>query len=402
MPPASRGVLTTLRFVRNYAAAGPRSRLSDLRRRSPLPLERPSIVSGTKLQSEANEQAQKEGEFKQGREEGRKQEHHGQRIFDDFLHAFRPLVRGLFFNAPPIAFFLLFICPVEHMQVTGPSMSPFLNANSSPDLPETTDWILVQRVFLDSWFRPHLPKVDVKRGQIIVFRTPTKPESMAVKRVVGVAGDRVQPLPGYPGGDEPVVVPFNHIWVEGDANSRDKSVDSNWYGPISLNLVVGTTKILMTPWHSWTVIRPEENDYPAKKSGRIEYDAVFDAKINPDTKRLSEAFTDGKAAQELLILRKNRELLPTFLRDPKKFAKMRKMYASACWELENRDDPEIIDTAQGIVDELENAFEAVGLARNGNPLPPGMAIREEESSSKRKRLEEYLAGSKSSGSSSHG
>jgi len=215
-----------------------------------------------------------------------------------------------------------------------------------------------------------------------------------VKRVVGVAGDKVRPLPGYPGGDEPVVVPFNHIWVEGDANSRDKSVDSNWYGPISLNLVVGTAKVLLTPWHSWKVFRPGENDYPAKKSGRVEYDAVFDAKINPDAKRLSEAFTDGKAAQELVILRKNRELLPTFLRDPKKFAKMRKMYATACWELENQDDPEIIETAQGIVDELENAFEAVGLARNGNPLPPGMAAGEGEDSSKRKKLQEYLAETK--------
>ncbi|KEF55175.1 uncharacterized protein A1O9_08829 [Exophiala aquamarina CBS 119918] len=401
MPPASRGILTTLRFIRSYAAAGPRSRLSDLRRRRPLPLERPTLVSETKLQLKAPEQAQKEGGFKQ-EHEGQKQEYDRRSIFDDFFHAFRPWIGGLFFIAPPTAFFLLFLCPVEPMHITGPSMSPFLNVNSSPDLPETTDYILVQRVLLDSWFRPHLPKVDVKRGQIIVFRTPTRPESLAVKRVVGVPGDRVHPLSGYPGGDEPVVVPFNHIWVEGDANSRDKSVDSNWYGPISLNLVVGTAKILMTPWYSWKVIRPEENDYPAKKSGRIEYDAVFDAKINPDAKRLSEAFTDGKAEQELLILRKNRDLLPTFLRDPKKYAKMKRMYASACWELENQDDPEIIDTAQGIVDELETAFEAVGLARNGNPLPPALAAREEENSSQRRRLEEYLATAKGSDSSSDG
>lgn len=405
MPPASRGVLSTLGFVRSYATAGSRSRLFDSRRGRSLPPQRPILVSGPTPQSQAkeqgeNEQAQKKDEFKQ--ERGQEQEHHEQTIFDKIPLALRLWVGRIFFIAPPLTFFLLFLCPVEPMRVSGSSMSPFLNVNSSPDLPETPDWILVQRVLLDSLFRPHLPKWEVKRGQIIVFHSPTNPGKLAVKRVVGVPGDIVKPLAGYSGGDEPVVVPFNHIWVEGDANSRDKSVDSNWYGPISLNLVVGCAKVLMTPWYSWKVIRPQEDDYPAKKSGRIELDAVFDAKINPDAKRLTDAFSDGKAAQELLILRKNRDILPTFLRDQEKSAKMRRMYAYACRELEHQEDPEIIETAQGIIDELEAAFEAVGLAKNGNRMPPALAEGDEETSSRRKRLEEYLAENKNSESKSHG
>lgn len=288
------------------------------------------------------------------------------------------------------------------MRVSGSSMSPFLNVNSSPELPETADTILVQRVLLDSFFRPHLPKWEVKRGEVIVFRSPTNPEKLAVKRVVGIPGDIVKPLPGYSGGEEPIVIPFNHIWVEGDANSRDKSVDSNWYGPISLNLVIGCAKILMTPWYSWKMIRPQEDDYPAKKSGRVEFDAVLEAKINPDKKRLSEAFSSGEAARELIMLRKNREILPTFLRDKAKSAKMRNMYATACRELDGQDDPDIIETAQGIVDELEAAFEAVGLAKNGNRLPPGLAQGkvDEEASLQKKRLENYLAENKSGEQSS--
>lgn len=414
MPPASRGVLTTLRFVRNYAAGPPRSRLADLRRGRPLPPERPDkpnpdIIPAPVSRSKAkgpsiDEPTQQENESKQEhqRNEEQKQEHHGRTVFDDIPQSLRRWVGRFFFVGPPLAFFLLFLCPVEPMRVSGSSMSPFLNVNSSPELPETADTILVQRVLLDSFFRPHLPKWEVKRGEVIVFRSPTNPEKLAVKRVVGIPGDIVKPLPGYSGGEEPIVIPFNHIWVEGDANSRDKSVDSNWYGPISLNLVIGCAKILMTPWYSWKMIRPQEDDYPAKKSGRVEFDAVLEAKINPDKKRLSEAFSSGEAARELIMLRKNREILPTFLRDKAKSAKMRNMYATACRELDGQDDPDIIETAQGIVDELEAAFEAVGLAKNGNRLPPGLAQGkvDEEASLQKKRLENYLAENKSGEQSS--
>lgn len=382
MPPASRGLLTPLYFGRNYAAVTPRSRLSAFRRGRSLPperpdrLEKPDIVAAPVQRSKPKDGlADKTSGFKQestGEGKRQHQQHYGRTIFDDLPPSLRRWVGRFFIVGPHLAFFLLFLCPVEPMRVSGSSMSPFLNVNSSPDLPETADTILVQRVLLDSFFRPHLPKWEVKRGEVIVFRSPTNPEKLAVKRVVGVPGDIVKPLPGYSGGEEPIVIPFNHIWVEGDANSRDKSVDSNWYGPISLNLVIGSAKILMTPWYSWKVIRPQEDDYPAKRSGRVNLDAVLDAKINPDKKRLSEAFSSGEAARELVMLRKNREILPTFLRDKVKSAKMRNMYATACRELEGQDDPEIIKIAQGIIDELEAAFEAVGLARNGNRLPPGL------------------------------
>lgn len=275
-------------------------------------------------------------------------------------------------------------------------MSPFLNVNSSPDLPQTSDTILVQKVlFADSPLMGiRTPKWDLQRGQIAVFYAPHDPTRLAVKRVIGLPGDRVRPLPGYPGGDEPVVVPYNHVWVEGDANSREKSVDSNWYGPISQNLIIGFVLMVLTPWYMPAPVRWSQHDYPAKNSGRVEKDVVHDAKLDPDDRDRADAFNNGAAARELAAITKNRDQLPWVMRDPDKLSKLRMMYSQAKDEVD-RQDPETRDVAMGLVVELELAFEAVGLSKDGNLLPPAMRDLaynpgQEHESDKQKRLREYL------------
>ena len=310
----------------------------------------------------------------------------------------------LFFLFPPIAFIITEF-PLRIVTVRGPSMAPYLNTHSSPELPETSfDRILLQKVAFPS--RPSIilrnPKFTIQRGQIIVFYAPHDPTKWAVKRVVGVPGDLVQPLPGYPGGDEPVVVPYNHIWVEGDANSRDKTLDSNWYGPISQNLVIGFAKAVWTPWSwpwEWTsAVKWEEHDYPAKKSGRIEEDVVSEAKINPDKIRMSQAFGDGTAERELVAMKARRDMLPDMMADSKKLAKMRTIYRHARWELEQQ-NPESLDVAQELVGELEAAFESAGLHKDGTEAPmkpPVVSSAADDDDSehdvveKKKLLAEYL------------
>ncbi len=308
----------------------------------------------------------------------------------------------LFFLFPPIAFIITEF-PLRIVTVRGPSMAPYLNTHSSPELPETSfDRILLQKVAFPS--RPSIilrnPKFQIQRGQIIVFYAPHDPTKWAVKRVVGIPGDRVQPLPGYPGGDEPVVVPYNHIWVEGDANSRDKTLDSNWYGPISQNLVIGFAKAVWTPWSwpwEWTsAVKWQEHDYPAKKSGRIEEDVVGEAKINPDKIRMSLAFADGTAERELVAMKSRRDMLSDMMADPKKLAKMRTIYRHARWELDQQ-NPVSLDVAQELVGELEAAFESAGLYKDGTepPVkPPVVASADDDESEldveKKKLLDEYL------------
>ena len=107
---------------------------------------------------------------------------------------------------------------------------------------------------------------ELKRGDIVHFMSPNKPEEFAVKRVIALEGDVVildkkrrpwladKPEPpdarAWDAWNGKVKVPQGHIWVEGD-NFR-KSRDSNWYGPISKSLVNGTaTAVVWPPKRFW-------------------------------------------------------------------------------------------------------------------------------------------------------
>ena len=50
-------------------------------------------------------------------------------------------------------------------------------------------------------------------------------------------------------------MPFNHVWVEGDTENPTKTLDSNTYGPICVNLINGRVEAVLWPrfkWLSWT------------------------------------------------------------------------------------------------------------------------------------------------------
>ncbi|KIX04159.1 uncharacterized protein Z518_07713 [Rhinocladiella mackenziei CBS 650.93] len=394
MPPASRG-LFPLRFIR-YTS---RISAAPLRRPLPDPKPRASVFRSERIAAAKGQDEKKQEGIEESRQEPEQARTNGkedapQNSFFDFIPPFaRRWIWGLFFIAPPLGFIILEF-PLEPLWVNGPSMAPFLNVNWSPELPPTREMILIQKVLFES--RPNnflrLPKWELQRGQIIVFYAPHDPTKLAVKRVVAIPGDRVQPLPGYPGGDDPVVVPFNHVWVEGDANSREQSVDSNWFGPISQNLVIGFVKAVLTPWYSPVAVNCDEHDYPAKNSGRIEKDVVQDAKLDPDHRSLSEAFINGTAAKELTVIRQNKEMALRMMGNPKKISKMRMMYYQAMFELEQQ-NPDSQEVAQGIVDELGSMFESAGLARDGSRLPPAMRQDGEQTTEQdlqQRRLKEYL------------
>ena len=56
------------------------------------------------------------------------------------------------------------------------------------------DHLLVNRELFGSprWLAPPLPYRDIRRGDVVVFRHPTDPESLWVKRVVGLPGETVE------------------------------------------------------------------------------------------------------------------------------------------------------------------------------------------------------------------
>ena len=144
----------------------------------------------------------------------------------------------------------------EVKYIIGRSMAPTL----SPTYQETGRR---DAVLWSKWFAP----AEIRRGDVVHFMNPLRPEAFAVKRVIALEGDVVvldkARRPSVREGPEPaavrawdawggkVKVPEGHVWVEGD-NLRE-SLDSNWYGPISKSLVTGrATAVVWPPRRFWT------------------------------------------------------------------------------------------------------------------------------------------------------
>ncbi|KAH7052067.1 peptidase S24/S26A/S26B/S26C [Macrophomina phaseolina] len=111
--------------------------------------------------------------------------------------------------------------------VEGQSMAPTL----SPRYNEAGE---MDRLLFNRLAPPQL----LRRGDIVTFWAPHRPEQISIKRVVGLPGDAIITRGRYP--FKKVVVPHSHVWVEGD-NWRH-TVDSNDFGPVSANSFGGFGK----------------------------------------------------------------------------------------------------------------------------------------------------------------
>jgi len=115
-----------------------------------------------------------------------------------------------------------------------------------------------------------IPVKNPERGDIVVFKYPQDPSKDFIKRVVGVAGDRIEirnkkvyvngkcqknefaiftdnrSLPGrdYLG---PITVPKDSLFVMGD--NRDNSHDSRFWGFVELKAVKGEAFIIYWSWN---------------------------------------------------------------------------------------------------------------------------------------------------------
>jgi signal peptidase I len=139
------------------------------------------------------------------------------------------------------------------------------------------DYIMVNRFVYSpesfSWERL-LPRRDLRRGDVVVFKFPTEPEVDYIKRVIGLPGDVVEVRDGYayvngtklnepyvksyyrsPDNDHPPeTVEAGHYFMMGD--HRNKSSDSRAWGQVPRDLVKGRALLI---WWSYRE-GPEEMD----------------------------------------------------------------------------------------------------------------------------------------------
>lgn len=121
---------------------------------------------------------------------------------------------------------------------------------------EISDRVLV----LKFWY--HLPKVEPKRGQIIVFKYPEDPRKDYVKRLIGLPGDNVEIRNGvvYVNGKElfedyvknkddytmpMITVPEKSYFCLGD--NRPNSQDSRFWGFVPKKYVRGPAVVRYWP-----------------------------------------------------------------------------------------------------------------------------------------------------------
>jgi inner membrane protease subunit 1 len=151
-----------------------------------------------------------------------------------------------------------------------PTLSPEYTTTSR------SDWVLVSHHdispslllnLLLPWRYTSTPlphsRSTISHGDLVAFGKPhsSNGQGLAIKRVIGLGGDRItrhtdgrrrerEEIEGRKIGlksvDDEVVVPRNHVWLESD-NYRDNTIDSNVYGPIPVNLVVGRVDSVVWP-----------------------------------------------------------------------------------------------------------------------------------------------------------
>ncbi|PGH23104.1 hypothetical protein AJ80_02878 [Polytolypa hystricis UAMH7299] len=156
------------------------------------------------------------------------------------------------------------------MWVSGPSMTPYLNEDYG-EAHQKKDIVVVNR-----W----KPTDGLRRGMVVAFPSPRDPSTLAIKRILALPGDKVSTRSPCPKPTQ--IVPWNHVWVEGDADDARFSLDSNSYGPISMSLITGRVSCVL--WPRWRMLKWEDWEGEGeegrrrmrgeKQRRRVEMDAV--------------------------------------------------------------------------------------------------------------------------------
>ena len=121
------------------------------------------------------------------------------------------------------------------------------------------DWILCDKAFSLHEYAPFSFEVDklarVRRGDVVLLRSPSNPNAQAVKRVVALPGDRVRTPRAKTASCR---LPTGRVWVESDNAGVGR--DSNAYGAVPLGLVQGKVVCVVWPPSRWGAVPSQHDD----------------------------------------------------------------------------------------------------------------------------------------------
>lgn len=113
--------------------------------------------------------------------------------------------------------------------IDGISMKPTFN----PDNSISKDRVLLWKFNIRN---------NLKINDIVFIKSPINPNQIHTKRIKGLQLNSI--IPRYPETRSKILIPLNHIWVEGD---NIHSIDSNTYGPLSNGMVVAKAVWIIWP-----------------------------------------------------------------------------------------------------------------------------------------------------------
>lgn len=194
------------------------------------------------------------------------------------------------------------------LPVRGPSMTPYLNKDY--DTNHTKKDVVLVRMWpwgVWAWERQRI----LERGMLVtfryegfffffwffamlitrlmLFRSPTNSNDIAIKRIVGLPGDRIKTR--EPSLKSTQIVPFGHVWVEGDAEDPHKTLDSNTYGPVSISLLMGRVVAVLGPrprWLNWTDWEGTSDDGSSKDGSGSAYRQNVRDRVVKDAVRIDQ------------------------------------------------------------------------------------------------------------------
>ena len=194
------------------------------------------------------------------------------------LHVIWEVVKTLLIAAVVVIIINTFVFQAYY--VSGNSMNPDYHNG---------DYLLVNKIptsirNIEGFFGKK-PNLDLKRGDVLVFKPPENPELFYIKRVIGLPGDRVTLKNGvftiynkqYPNGlvlKEPYIDPQyktegeidevvldGNVFVVGDNRSPGGSYDSRYWGQLPQNNISGNAFFRLLPINDLGFIKSE--DYTA-------------------------------------------------------------------------------------------------------------------------------------------